>query len=448
MRLLLECTYVYENPRHHTGIQRVVRNMISELGALQGNVESIPVIFRGGRIYRVKSLLPPNALMALANWIHAKSVMGRERFRLHYRQMKTAGRHRTGVRGYCRPGLLLKSVDILIHGFIMLVNHFILRGENGRRIVQLNIQKGDVLILMDASWHLAYFSLIEEFKGRGGTVIVVIYDLMPLTHPQYCHKRLIPIFSHWFDRVQQIADGFMAISKTVRDQVEAYLMCHQEANVSSGQWFDYFQLGSELDQVQKSGAIRPDLRTAFHQGIPVYLMVGTFEPKKNHAYLLDVFEQLWLKKENVALCLVGKASWGFDLLLKRIVRHCEYRQRLFVFNDLGDTELEYCYQNARSLILPAHVEGFGLPLIEAMQRGLPVMANNINVFREVGGDFVAYFDTEKPETLVNLIARYEMCDRFPAKMKLRDWNWPNCAESARQFLLKVANHSKLSPNEA
>lgn len=422
--------------------------MISELGAMQGNVQSIPVIFRNDRIYRVKSLSPQNTLMAVANWIHSKLIMGREHCRLYYSQRNMARRHRTQGQECGRTEPLLKSVDIVIHGFIMLVTRLILKGEIDHRIVPFSIQKGDVLILLDASWHSAYFSLIREFKDQGGIVVAVIYDLMPLTHPQYCHKRLVPIFRHWFDMVQQTADGFMAISKTVRNQTRAYIDGNGSSKApQSAQWFDYFQLGSDLDQVRKSSAIRPDLQSIFHKGIPVYLMVGTLEPKKNHACLLDVFEKLWRQEVDVALCLVGRKSWGFDGLLKRIGRHREYRQRLFVFNAIGDAELEYCYHNARSLLLPAHVEGFGLPLIEAMQRGLPAMANDITVFREVGGDFVAYFDAGKPETLVNLITRFERCNTFPARMNLRDWDWPNCAESSRQFLLKVARHSALSPNE-
>ena len=111
-----------------------------------------------------------------------------------------------------------------------------------------------------------------------------------------------------------------------------------------------------------------------------------------------------------------------------------------MFNDLSDTELEYCYLNSRSLVLPSYVEGFGLPLVEAMQRGLPAMASDIPVFREVGGDFIAYFDLEKPETLAALIRHYEESGEFPASKKVKDWSWLNWEDSAEQLLTRIVSH--------
>ena len=63
--------------------------------------------------------------------------------------------------------------------------------------------------------------------------------------------------------------------------------------------------------------------------------------------------------------------------------------------DLSDTSLEHAYSHASALVFPSYVEGFGLPLVEAMQRGLQAMGSDIPVFREIGGEFMAYFDLEE-----------------------------------------------------
>jgi glycosyltransferase involved in cell wall biosynthesis len=264
--------------------------------------------------------------------------------------------------------------------------------------------------------------------------------VIPLSHPQFCTDRLVAVFQHWLQWAGQISDGFMAISETTRNQVQAYVLRGSAENKPRRQWFDYFHLGSELDLAQKNGMVRQQVKRLFQNGCPVYLMIGTIEPRKNHAYLLYAFDLLWQKDWGVNLCFVGKVGWKCKALIKRVETHSEYNRHLFMFNDLSDTELEYCYLKSRSLVFPAYVEGFGLPLVEAMQRGLPAMASDIPVFREIGGDFIAYFDPEKPETLAALIRHYEASGEFPASRKVEDWSWLSWEDSSKQFLTKIASH--------
>ncbi len=68
-------------------------------------------------------------------------------------------------------------------------------------------------------------------------------------------------------------------------------------------------------------------------------------------------------------------------------------------------------------MIPSFAEGFGLPMVEAMQCNLPVMAGDIPVFREGGGDYVAYSDMGAPETLSDLVRQYEKDGEFPATKK-------------------------------
>ncbi len=123
--------------------------------------------------------------------------------------------------------------------------------------------------------------------------------------------------------------------------------------------------------------------------------------------------------------------------MARIRGHAELNKRLFMFNKLNDRGLEYAYANARSLVFPSYVEGFGLPLVEAMQRNLPVMASDIPVFREVGGDFVAYFDLQRPESLAELVQEFENSDRFPASRASADWSWLTWRDASRQLVSRV-----------
>src|SRR5690606_41287928 len=97
--------------------------------------------------------------------------------------------------------------------------------------------------------------------------------------------------------------------------------------------------------------------------------------------LLYASELLWAEGQDAVLCFVGKIGWKTKQLNEHLRQHPQQSKQLFMWNDLSDRELEYCYMNARSLVFPSYLEGFGLPLVEAMQRGLPAMASDIPVFR-------------------------------------------------------------------
>ena len=175
-------------------------------------------------------------------------------------------------------------------------------------------------------------------------------------------------------------------------------------------------------------------------------MVSAIEPRKNHAYLLDAFELLWAQGSNARLCIIGKIGWKCEALVERIKRHPQWDKRLFMFNRINDKSLEFAYANARALVFPSYVEGFGLPLVEAMQRGLPAMASDIPVFREIGGEFMAYFDLNKPQTLADRISQFESSNQFPAGRPVADWRWIGWREASQQLVsgtLEGLRHTKL-----
>jgi alpha-1,2-rhamnosyltransferase len=108
-----------------------------------------------------------------------------------------------------------------------------------------------------------------------------------------------------------------------------------------------------------------------------------------------------------------------------------------MFNDISDSGLQYAYDHARALVFASHDEGFGLPLVEAMQRGLPVMGSDIPVFHEIGSEYIAYFDLQRPQSLVDLIFEYDRSADFPAPRRISEWRWHNWSEASRQLVHAV-----------
>lgn len=450
-RLLVECTYVFEHPSANSGIQRVVRNVIQQLPAADETVECIPVVMINGGLYEVKSLAPLKStkldLMGLrvkleqwanAFWLRHRAVERRWPFnRSHFtRRVLYVGCRLTAFACLSLPVRLLERV---------------LKGQHiPERCVPLAHRAGDQLVLLDSSWHANFFPLAEQLKREGVGIISVIYDLIPLTHPQFCDAGLVKVFNDWFDWIARTADGYVAISTTIRDQVREEMLRRIGAQQVGQRWFDYFHLGSELDLSEADAKVDRGLLDMFQTTDPVFLMVSTIEPRKNHAYLLEAFELAWATGSKARLCIVGKIGWKCDALIERIRQHPELNRRLFMYNSLSDKSLEHAYSHATALVFPSHVEGFGLPLVEAMQRKLPAMASDIPVFREIGGDYMAYFDLANPQSLSDLVTGMERSGEFPAALGLEQWRWLSWREASAQLVERIERnlHASLPAPES
>ena len=106
--------------------------------------------------------------------------------------------------------------------------------------------------------------------------------------------------------------------------------------------------------------------------------------------MLDAFERLWARGNPSRLILVGREGFGSHALMARLSRHAELGRRLFWLSGASDADLAYCYRRVTAVLNASLYEGFGLPIVEAAHFGARVIASDIAVFREVGGDAVTY----------------------------------------------------------
>ncbi|MGF6126236.1 glycosyltransferase involved in cell wall biosynthesis [Pseudomonas frederiksbergensis] len=437
-RLLVECTYVYEHPNANSGIQRVVRNVIQQLPAADATRECIPVVMLNGALYQVNSLAPLKTPNVNLTSLRVKLEQWANLFWLRHRTLE---RRRPFSQSLFARRVLYVGCRLFAFACLSLPMRLLDRMLKGKpipeRCVPLQHRAGDQLVLLDSSWHANFFPLAEQLKRDGVGIISVIYDLIPLTHPQFCDAGLVKVFNDWFDWIARTADGYVAISTTIRDQVREEMLRRIGAQQVQQRWFDYFHLGSELDLSDARSEVDRGLMQMFKAPEPVFLMVSTIEPRKNHAYLLDAFERAWAGGSKARLCIAGKIGWKCDALIERIRQHPELNRRLFMFNTLSDKSLEHAYSHATALVFPSYVEGFGLPLVEAMQRGLPAMGSDIPVFREIGGDYMAYFDLADPQSLTDLVTDMERTKVFPAPLALEHWRWLSWREASAQLVERI-----------
>ena len=104
---------------------------------------------------------------------------------------------------------------------------------------------------------------------------------------------------------------------------------------------------------------------------------------------------------------------------RELYNHPDFGKRIFHFQGLDDIEIGYLYQNARYLAFCSYQEGFGLPIVESIIRGTPVLCPDQPVYREVGEDYPIWFEQENPKSLCEKITYYDKHPEEYEKMRAR-----------------------------
>jgi len=268
----------------------------------------------------------------------------------------------------------------------------------------IEFRKGDKFLILDASWLVTdeYVPIIEKLNEAGGQLVTLVYDLIPLTQPLSVAAPMTEQFRAWFEAIVLKSDRILCISRSVAYDLVSYVLregVRTKPDLRVGWW----RLGADFDDhPEKSiSAAAFDLVAS---DTPFFLSVGTLEPRKGYPIALDAFDLLWRSDViDARYVIVGRAGWQSEALQRDIRSHPEYGRRLFWLNDASDADLRHCYEHAHALIFPSMIEGFGLPLVEAGRRGIPVIASDIPVFHEIGGGDVRYFDLLDPVDLAGEI---------------------------------------------
>ena len=289
---------------------------------------------------------------------------------------------------------------------------------------------GDIFVGLDLQPAVvaAHRSFYQELRRGGVRVLFVVYDLLPLLVPHTFLPGAVSAYSAWLDVVLE-CDGALAISQAVANDLRSWIP--SDLHAQRDFMIDSFPLGSDLDgdfdgdfedqsetthdamsptRIISAHPSRRDATTTLVlreiDARPSFLMVGTIEPRKRHEQVLAAFEVLWANGVDVNLVIVGKQGWMVDSFCAVLRRHPERGHRLLWLAAISDADLNEIYRRSTCLIAASLSEGFGLPIIEAANHDLPIIARDIAPFREVAGMHAFYFDDDHPEPFAGTIKQW------------------------------------------
>lgn len=300
---------------------------------------------------------------------------------------------------------------------------------------------GDVFLGLDLQLEIvpAQREVYQNMRQQGVIVHFVVYDLLLLQLPNYFPEGGSRFLLNWLE-VITATDGAVCISKAVAHDLATWMQTHKLVGAQKFS-LTWFHLGADIEHsVPTTGLLREAsmvLETLHSK--PTFLMVGTIEPRKGYGQALAAFELLWAQGANVNLAIVGKQGWMVEALIEKLRSHPEHGKRLFWLEGISDEYLKEIYAASDCLIAASEGEGFGLPLIEAAQYKLPIIARDLDVFREVAGGHAYYFrglDADDLKVSIQDWLRLYQEGQHPVSDFMPWLTWKESAEQLERVLLK------------
>jgi len=205
--------------------------------------------------------------------------------------------------------------------------------------------------------------------------VFMIHDLLSIDYPEYFPTANLDLFRRRLGTAFLHADVFIVSTNAVKARLEEELR-RQAARLRP---IHVQPFPSPLE-----GEARPSSAGAPWRGHPYFVTFGTIEPRKNHLLLLHVWRKLIARDaDSPRLVIVGRRGWENEQVADILDRSVALRSHILEIEALMSANLIDLLLGARALLLPSFDEGYGLPLVEALSLGTPVVASDIPVFHEV-----------------------------------------------------------------
>lgn len=217
--------------------------------------------------------------------------------------------------------------------------------------------------------------------SRGLKPVFFLHDLIPISHPEYCRAGEAERHHQRLETMLSVASGLIVNSAATRDELLAYAEARQVAVPPCA-------------VALLAPARLPAPRPARPLDKPYFVVLGTIEPRKNHAMLLHLWRKLVAELGDAApqLVVIGQRGWECEQVVDLLDRCASIQGHVTELQRCEDGELSTWLAHAQALLFPSFSEGFGMPLVEALMLGVPVIASDLPAFREISADIPHYLD--------------------------------------------------------
>lgn len=257
--------------------------------------------------------------------------------------------------------------------------------------------------------------------------VVTIHDVAYIHFPDEFLKKDLYQLINWTRYSIRKATKVITVSKaTKKDVVSHYHVPENKIEVV----YNGFEKDVEHDE-----AVPPQPKITK----PYVLYVGTIQPRKNIIALIRAFSLFYKTHPEYYLVITGKKGWLFDQIFRE-ARDLYLQNKIIFTGYVTDEELVYLYRHAFCFVLPSLYEGFGIPILEAMSFGTPVVSSFSSSLPEVGGEAALYFDPEDEKDLAHKLEVLHTDNKLRNELiakgseRIRQFSWLSCAKKTLEVL--------------
>ena len=274
-------------------------------------------------------------------------------------------------------------------------------------------------------------------------LVVTLHDLIPITHYGSLGKPLpwrMRTYYRWNLKAAATADRIITVSECSRSEILETLDLPEERVVAIHNGVDWNAPG---EPAQPDAPEPPDI------GAPYILFGGSFEPRKNLMRTLDAFNSAVQRGLKHHLVTIVDSSSGHAAKARESVSRLSCQNRLHFLSQLDEPTLRAVYAGADLFVFPSLAEGFGLPPLQAMVCGIPVVASDIPVMREVLGDAAYYVDPYSADSITNallfLTSDVEQADRLARSgpVQATRYSWEKAARKTLDVYRSLMPESEI-----
>jgi glycosyltransferase involved in cell wall biosynthesis len=248
-----------------------------------------------------------------------------------------------------------------------------------------------------------------------------VHDLVVLKYPQYQFFTRVRHIGGWLRRLHR-ADAIVAVSENTRRDILELLDVPPEKVHVIYQGYNADLFRPDLPQREVERVLQ-----LYHLRVPYFLYLGTLEPRKNLVRLIQAFALLRKKGPSpIHLVLAGQKGWAYNNIFEEI-RRLGLHDYVSYLGYVADEDLPGLIKGAMALAYPSLYEGFGIPPLEAMAMGTPVLTSNVASLPEVVGEAALQVDPEDVEAMAAALERLYNDEALREDLKLKGW------EQARRF---------------
>lgn len=310
------------------------------------------------------------------------------------------------------------------------------------------------LICKRRSFRIFWQQLILPFKLKNSTIdmlfalgytaplmlrkpyVLQVHDIIALEHPEYCSTFNALHMRALLEKSIRHASGIITSSQHVASNIRKRFHLSDEK-------VEAIPLGVNFKHYSTPSKFNPELKEKLTTE-PYLLFVGNLEPKKGLDVLLDAYPAI-ARNTSLNLVIAGRKGWKYESILRRI-KNYDGPGRIIVTGRVKSMDLRALYQHAYAFVFPSYTEGFGLPVLESMAAGVPVIHSSHPVLQETAGNAGLQFAVGDCMSLYKAVLyMYEHADVHTkcikeGRLHARRFTWKKWAMQSLDFISKTARN--------